>query len=105
MVYAGRTRRGLRAREASPPPPPSARYAKGRTPMARDRAARTRRQFVQGSLIVAGLVMLGGCGRLPWQAQPKIPRVGYLTGGAQVMRDAFRLELEDLGYVEGHTVA
>ena len=39
MVYAGVTRRGLRAREASPPPPPSARPAKGRTPMARDRAA------------------------------------------------------------------
>ena len=32
--------------------------------MARDRAARTRRQFVQGSLAMAGLGLVTGCGRM-----------------------------------------
>ena len=39
----------------------------------------SRRQFVLGAG-AAGLGLLAGCGRLPWQAQPpaKVPRIGLL---------------------------
>jgi len=38
----------------------------------------SRRQFMVGA---AGLGLLAGCGRLPWQAPPpaKVPRIGYLA--------------------------
>jgi putative ABC transport system substrate-binding protein len=64
----------------------------------------TRRQFVGGA---AGLGLLAGCGRLPWQAPVpvKVPRigVGIVSGGeryATVLLDGLR----ELGYVEGHNL-
>src|SRR5580765_5821592 len=76
---------------------------KGLTPMARDRTERSRRQFVQGSLALAGLGLLAGCGALPAPGQqpPKVPRIGYLTGAttAAAELEAFRAGLRELGYV------
>jgi putative tryptophan/tyrosine transport system substrate-binding protein len=64
----------------------------------------SRRQVVQGAGAV-GLVLLAGCGRLPWQAAPRMPRIGWLSqGGGQELADAFRQGLEEHGYVEGRTV-
>jgi putative ABC transport system substrate-binding protein len=63
----------------------------------------SRREFLAGAG-VAGLGLLAGCGRLPWQAQPpKSARVGYVgTGDASnVTFEAFRQGLRELGYVEG----
>jgi putative ABC transport system substrate-binding protein len=69
----------------------------------------SRRQFV-GS--VAGLGLLAGCGRLPWQAQQpaNVPRVGWLSAGflgapfGAAGLDAFREGLGGLGYIEGHNI-
>jgi len=72
----------------------------------------SRRQFVQG-VGIAGLGVLAGCGRLPWQAHvesaSKPARVGYLSNfppieGASSGTDAFREGLRELGYVEGHNI-
>ena len=52
---------------------------------------------------MAGLALLSGCGQLPWQAQTKAPRIGWL-GTTQDGHDAFREGLAELGYVEGRTV-
>jgi putative tryptophan/tyrosine transport system substrate-binding protein len=76
--------------------------------MARDRAARTRRQFVQGSLALAGLGLLAGCGTmpLPRQQPSKVRRIGYLSPdsppGAFV--SAFVQGLRDLGYADGQNI-
>ncbi len=70
----------------------------------------TRRQFVVGTG-AAGLGLLAGCGRLPWQAQSpgRVPRIGVLAfnaaddpngGGMSPFREALR----DLGYVEGQNI-
>jgi len=66
----------------------------------------SRRDFLGGSVALAGLGLLAGCGlRLPWQ-QPKIPRIGYLgVGGSSPALVAFVDGLRDLGYVEGQTIA
>jgi putative tryptophan/tyrosine transport system substrate-binding protein len=67
----------------------------------------SRRRFVVG---VAGLGLLAGCGRLPWQPPPaaKIPRIGVQSAGlpsAVAARiEAFRQALRELGYVEGENV-
>jgi len=37
----------------------------------------SRRQFMQGAS-VAGLGLVAGCGRRPWQAPAPVPRIGYL---------------------------
>src|SRR5688500_8092359 len=77
------------------------------------RAARTRRGFLRGSLALAGLGLLVGCGALPQVRQPAgVPRLGYLvlnslsppslTAG---LADAFRQRLRELGHVEGQTLA
>ena len=44
----------------------------------------SRRRFLQGSLALAGLGLLAGCGVLPSPLQPpaKVPRVGYLGLGS-----------------------
>ena len=69
-----------------------------------------RRRFLAG-LGAAGLGLLAGCGRLPWQAQlAKMPRLGYLTElldphDLNPNRTAFLQGLRDLGYVEGETIA
>jgi putative ABC transport system substrate-binding protein len=66
----------------------------------------SRRRFVQG-VGVAGLGLLAGCGRLPWQAQQpsKVHRIGWLGFDAPPpLREAFQQGLRDLGYVEGQYV-
>ena len=69
----------------------------------------TRRQFVQAAGI-AGLGVLAGCGRLPFQAeQPaKVPRIGFLAVGSREGR-AFLIEgllqgLREYGYAEGQNI-
>lgn len=66
----------------------------------------TRRRFLQGSLVLAGLGLLGGCGSLPPGQQPaKMPRVGYLSlQQASDNFEAFRDGLRELGYLEGRTI-
>jgi putative tryptophan/tyrosine transport system substrate-binding protein len=72
-------------------------------------ARQSRRHFLQGSLALAGLGLLVGCGVLP-KAQPaaRIPRVGFLGAGSRSANlariEAFQLGLRDLGYVEGSDV-
>jgi len=69
----------------------------------------SRRQFVQG-VGTAGLGLLAGCGRLPWQAQPAASthRLGFLApggpGSTESNPGAFREGLEALGYVEGQNL-
>ena len=78
----------------------------------RDRTrASSRRQFVQG-VGVAGLALLAGCGRLPFQTEPprptKVPRVGYLTRETPEVSkshdEAFRQGLREYGWVEGENI-
>ena len=74
-------------------------------------SALSRRQFLQG-VGVAGLGLLAGCGRLPWQAQApgKRARVGlllpYVADSALSLEiiEPFRAGLRDWGYVEGQNV-
>ena len=107
MVYAGPTRRGLRARGVSPPPPPSARYAEGRTAMTPDRTRRARRRFLRGGLALAVLGLLAGCGlaRLPGREPKRVARVGLLHASSPQLTapnlDAFRQGMDAQGYEEG----
>jgi putative tryptophan/tyrosine transport system substrate-binding protein len=66
----------------------------------------TRRRLIQGSVALAGLTLLSGCGRLSWQAQAKVPRVGCLSlgGPGSTLEAPFRRGLADLGYIEGQTI-
>jgi putative ABC transport system substrate-binding protein len=77
----------------------------------------SRRRFVVGAG-AAGLGLLGGCGRWPWQAEApaKVYRIGWLISGpaestsppapgASPNHDAFRQGLADYGYVVGQNVA
>jgi putative tryptophan/tyrosine transport system substrate-binding protein len=68
----------------------------------------SRRQFLRGSLALAGLGLLGGCGILPPQSQPPrgAPRIGHVWAGvpAPDFRAAFRDQLRDLDYVEGQSI-
>jgi putative ABC transport system substrate-binding protein len=72
-------------------------------------SALSRRRFVQG-VGAAGLGVLAGCGRLPWQAAGRVPRVGILTtasleeGRRKPQFEAFKAALGALGYVEGQNV-
>src|SRR5262245_1214445 len=63
----------------------------------------TRRQFVVGAS-VAGAGLLAGCGRLPWQAQQSVHRIGYLIPAGAAARQNFLQGLHDHGYVEGQNV-
>jgi putative tryptophan/tyrosine transport system substrate-binding protein len=75
--------------------------------MERYRSRVSRRAFLAGA---GGLGLVAGCGRLPWQAPPPTPRVGYLaaisaTDAVEVGRvDAFVQGLQGLGYIEGHNI-
>src|SRR5439155_13154718 len=67
----------------------------------------SRRQFLHGSLALAGIGLLSGCGlpSLPWQ-RPKVYRVGILGYNASDAAEArlwqaFRLGLRERGWVEG----
>jgi putative ABC transport system substrate-binding protein len=67
----------------------------------------SRREFL---VRTAGLGLLAGCGRLPWQAEPapKVPRIGVLslitTDPSDADNAAFRQGLRDLGYAEGQNL-
>jgi putative ABC transport system substrate-binding protein len=71
----------------------------------------TRRQALLGAG-GAGLGLLAGCGRLPWQAAPgpRIPRIGYLSFGTAEGRpggpfpEAFLQGLREHGYEEGRSI-
>jgi putative tryptophan/tyrosine transport system substrate-binding protein len=66
----------------------------------------TRRAFVAGAG-AAGVGLLAGCGRLPWQAAPpRVPRIGYVGVLSPAGPDevAFLEGLRDLGYQEGVNV-
>ncbi len=71
---------------------------------------RSRREFARGGVVLLGGALLARCGRLPFQAQPsrKVPKIGFLSGGAPgpsaALVDAFQEGLRDLGYVEGQTI-
>src|SRR5712691_3713718 len=72
----------------------------------------SRRQLLQGSLILAGLGLLSGCQLLPPQLQgqvqppPKVPRLGFLGPSADhPLAEAFRQGLRELGWVEGQNIA
>src|SRR4051794_1764363 len=54
---------------------------------------------------MAGLSLLSGCGRVPWQSplQPGVLRVGVLTS-ATLWLDALRQGLRDLDYVPGQNL-
>jgi hypothetical protein len=70
---------------------------------------RSRRQFVH-RVGVGGLALVAGCGRLPGQASPRVPRIGILTtasleeGRRKPQSEAFKTRLRALGYVEGQNV-
>jgi putative ABC transport system substrate-binding protein len=69
----------------------------------------SRRQFVLG-VGAAGLGVLAGCGRLPWQAPARVPRIGFLmpiSRDAPIqakVADAFVRGLRDLGYQDGQNI-
>src|SRR5690242_10106873 len=71
----------------------------------------SRRQFVGGAG-TAGLGLLAGCGRLPWQAQrqppERLPRIGFLSAGSweanKATIEAFLQGLADHGYQEGQNI-
>ncbi len=67
------------------------------------------RQFLQGSLALAGLGLLSGCGQLPFPAQQpaRLPRIGVLylgSPGPTPLVEAFQQGLHELGYVEGQNI-
>jgi putative ABC transport system substrate-binding protein len=67
----------------------------------------SRRQFVVGA---AGLGLLTGCGRLPWQARPtaKVYRLGYLIAQGPAVAvprfEALQRGLQDRGWIEGQNL-
>jgi len=70
----------------------------------------SRRQFLQGSLALAGLGLLSGCGMppLPGEQAPKVPRIGFLAVGSRQSR-AFMIDgllqvLGEHGYVVGQNI-
>jgi putative ABC transport system substrate-binding protein len=70
----------------------------------------SRRQFLQGSLALATLGLLPGCGMppLPGQQVAKVPRIGLLAVGSREGRaflvDGFLQGLHELGYEEGRNI-
>jgi putative tryptophan/tyrosine transport system substrate-binding protein len=76
-------------------------------PMDRRGSHLSRREFVAGA---AGLGLVAGCGRLPWQAEhptkpARVPRVGFLhpesISSTSSEYAAFLQALRELGYAEG----
>jgi putative ABC transport system substrate-binding protein len=66
----------------------------------------SRRRFMVGA---AGLGLLAGCGRWPWQAPPagSVSWIGFVSSGPWdlTMLEAFRQGLHEHGYVEGQHVS
>ena len=69
-----------------------------------------RRRFLSGSLALAGLGLLSGCGMppLPGQRAAKVPRIGFLAVGSREGRgflvDGFLQGLREHGYEEGRNI-
>jgi putative tryptophan/tyrosine transport system substrate-binding protein len=67
----------------------------------------SRRRFATGAG-AAGLALLAACGRLPWQAQPKVHRIGVLAYDTARANEAytrdFRQGLNERGYDDEHLV-
>jgi putative tryptophan/tyrosine transport system substrate-binding protein len=76
--------------------------------MGRTTRSRSRRRLLRGGLALAGVGLLAGCGGLPLPGQrpARVPRIGYLGGGATTAElfEAFRQGLREVGYVEGETI-
>jgi putative ABC transport system substrate-binding protein len=66
----------------------------------------SRRRFLRGSLALAGLGLLSGCGLSPIAAPapPRTTRIGLLGNFPSQQWDAFRAALTELGYVEGQNI-
>ncbi len=70
----------------------------------------SRRRFLQGSLALAGLGLLSGCGLppLPGQQAAKVPRIGFLAVGTregrQFLIDGLLQGLREHGYEEGRNI-
>jgi putative ABC transport system substrate-binding protein len=71
----------------------------------------TRRAVVGGlaglSASAAGLAMVSACGRLPFTAQPRVARIGYLWSGSELTANltaAFGDGLRDAGWIEGRNL-
>jgi putative ABC transport system substrate-binding protein len=73
-----------------------------------------RRRFLEGSLVLAGVGLLSGCGlpSIPTRRSPGPRTVGFLApttgpyiGTPAAVYEAFRRGLRDLGYLEGTDVA
>jgi putative ABC transport system substrate-binding protein len=69
----------------------------------------SRRAFVVGAGVSAvGLGLLAAGGRLPWQAAPKVPRIGFLAVGSREGRApliaGLHQGLREYGYVEGQNL-
>jgi putative ABC transport system substrate-binding protein len=78
--------------------------AREEPPMERRGSRLSRRQFALGA---AGLGLLAGCGRLPWQAQQpvRVPRIGFLASiSATEYLQGFRQGLRERGYLEGQNI-
>jgi putative tryptophan/tyrosine transport system substrate-binding protein len=77
--------------------------------MERRRSHLSRRRFVAGAG-VAGLGLVAGCRRLPWQVSPpaKVPRIGFLAAGPPTivapLAQAFLQGLSGFGYTEGQNI-
>ena len=73
--------------------------------------SRSSRHFLRGSLALAGLGLLAGCGMPPWPGQaPGMRRIGYLAAGSRqgfraAMAESPEGGLRDLGCVDGQNLA
>src|SRR5215210_2712889 len=66
---------------------------------------KARRQFLRGTLALAGLGLMSGCGvQLRPQPSAKVPRIGYLMIARTPAVDAFLEGMRDHGYVEGENL-
>jgi putative tryptophan/tyrosine transport system substrate-binding protein len=67
----------------------------------------SRRRFAVGAG-AAGLGLLAGCGRLPWQAREpdRVPRLAWLTSPTEANSDfeAFQEGLREYGYIPGQNI-
>jgi hypothetical protein len=67
----------------------------------------SRRRLLLGSLGVAGLGLLAGCGTLPRAEPRRIARIGHVWAGTPTPDQAtgFRDQLGELGYVDGQSIS